>query len=178
MGGGFRAMGGRRRGSRKPPPCFVNATAAPADTAAAAADSSESFTLKEDHKVSVLKTTSHVTKSLKEYRNRNEEFMDWLKENYEEYYNKVVFELTPEMKADPSRHYYKATRDFRYDLLISEPTMAWLSHGKKWKNKEKGTVYGASHLRKYHDAVVKGAEYSGGISPKRIVMKWTPTLRL
>ena len=42
----------------------------------AAADSSESFTLKEDLKVSVLKTASHVSKNLKEYRNRNEEFMD------------------------------------------------------------------------------------------------------
>ncbi|KAL7445325.1 hypothetical protein ACHAXM_009710 [Skeletonema potamos] len=41
--------------------------------------------------------------------------------------------------------------------------MAWLSHGKKWRDKEKGTVYGPSHLRKYHDAAVKGAAYSGGL---------------
>lgn len=42
----------------------------------AVADSSESFTLKEDHKVSMLETTSHVSKNLKECRNRSEEFMD------------------------------------------------------------------------------------------------------
>jgi len=47
--------------------------------------------------------------------------------------------------------------------LIPAPMMAWLSHGKKWKDKEKGTVSGPSHLRKYHDAVVKGAAYSGGL---------------
>jgi len=47
--------------------------------------------------------------------------------------------------------------------LIPAPMMAWLSHGKKWKDKEKGTVYGPSHLRKYLDAVVKSAEYSGGL---------------
>ena len=94
----------------------------------AAADSSESFTLKEDHKVSMLETTSHVSKNLKECRNRSEEFMDLLKEHYREYYNKSVFELKPEMKADATRHYYKATRNFRY-LLIAETMMAWLSHG-------------------------------------------------
>jgi hypothetical protein len=33
--------------------------------------------------------------------------------------------------------------------------MAWLSHGNKWKDKEKGTVYGPSHLRKYLDAGVQ-----------------------
>lgn len=89
--------------------------------------------------------------------------MDWFEENYPDYYKQVVFKLTPEMKADPSRHYYKATRDFRYDLLIPAPILAWLSHGKKWKDKEKGTVNGPSHLRKYHDAVVKSAAYSGGL---------------
>lgn len=152
----------RKRPRRQP--CLVNTTAAaPAPAAAAAADSaSEPFTLKEDHRVSVVKTTSHVIKNFPEYRNRMEEIMNWFKEQYPEYYDKVVFPLTPEMKADPTRHYYKATRDFRYHLLVAPPMMAWLSHGKKWKNKEKGTVYGHSHLGKYHQAVKLGADYSGG----------------
>ena len=58
--------------------------------------------MKEDHKESVLKTTSHVTRNLREYRKRMEEIMDWFEENYPDYYKQVVFKLTPEMKADPS----------------------------------------------------------------------------
>ena len=88
--------------------------------------------------------------------------MDWFQKEYPDYYQAVVFELTPEMKADPNRHYFKATRDFRYNHLISEPMKAWLSHGKKWKNKEKGLVYGPSHLSKYCDAILRGGDYCGG----------------
>ena len=73
-----------------------------------------------------------------------------------------MFELTPGMKADPNRHYFKAT--FHYNLLISEPIKAWLSHGKNWKNNDKGLVYGPSHLSKYCDAILRGADYSGGLS--------------
>jgi hypothetical protein len=58
--------------------------------------------MKEDRKESALKTTSHVTRNLREYRNRMEEIMDWFEENYPDYYKPVVFKLTPEMKADPS----------------------------------------------------------------------------
>lgn len=99
----YRPSRRQRARDRKPPPCFVHtAAAAPADTAAAAANSSASFTMKEDHKESALKATSHVTKNLREYRNRMEEIMDWFEENYPDYYKQVVFKLTPEMKADPS----------------------------------------------------------------------------
>jgi len=54
--------------------------------------------MKEDRKESALKTTSHVTRNLREYRNRMEEIMDWFEENYPDYYKQVVFKLTPEMK--------------------------------------------------------------------------------
>jgi hypothetical protein len=133
----------RRRSQRK----FAAAPAA----AAAGAGTLGSFALKADHQASLNTTTSHVIKNLPGYRNRNEETMDWFQKEYPDYYQAVVFELTPEMKADPNRHYFKATRDFRYNHLISEPMKAWLSHGKKWKNKEKGLVYGPSHLSKRCD---------------------------
>ena len=81
-----------------------------------------------------------------------------------DYYREVVYNLTPEMKADPSRFYYKAKRDFHYDRLISEPMTAFCSHWKKWKDEAKTKQYGFSHIRKYHDAdaILKCSEYSGG----------------
>ncbi len=88
--------------------------------------------------------------------------MNWWKIHYPDYYNEVVFNLTEEMKKDKTRHYYKATRDLRYDLLIAKMTMVFLSHGKKYKNKEKGITYGRSHIGKYHSAIIRGADYSGG----------------
>lgn len=88
--------------------------------------------------------------------------MDYMEEHFPDYYAQVVFKLSDEMKADKSRHYFKATRDFRYSLLVGDPMKAFLSHGKKWKDKEKKIQYGQSHVRKYHDAVVRCAEFSGG----------------
>ena len=121
-----------------------------------------SFSLSAEQRAGVLETTAHVIKNLPEYRNRNEEAIDYMEEHFPDYYAQVVFKLSDEMKADKSRHYFKATRDFRYSLLVGDPMKAFLSHGKKWKDKEKKIQYGQSHVRKYHDAVVRCAEFSGG----------------
>ena len=51
----------------------------------------------------------------------------------------------------------------RYHLLEAQYTQAFLSHGLKWKDEAKGTTYGVSHLTKFHSAIVRGAEYSGGL---------------
>lgn len=40
--------------------------------------------------------------------------------------------------------------------------MAFLSNRKKWWDEEKGIMYGTSHIAKYHRAIKRGAEYSGG----------------
>jgi hypothetical protein len=37
---------------------------------------------------------------------------------------------------------------------------AYLSGAMQWKDKEKGIKYAFDHLRKYHDAVLKCAEYA------------------
>ena len=85
--------------------------------------------------------------------------MDYFIKHSLDYYREVVFDLTPEMKADISRFYYKATQDFHYHRLISEPMTAFCSHGKKWKDEAKTKQYGFSHIIKYHDAILKCSEY-------------------
>ena len=157
------------RGRRRPPtvprpaPALIRAPAAPALAAAAAAGSPMPSQLLPSHRKAVIDTQSNVIKNLKEYRNRNETTMSWWEENYPDYYKKVVFDLSPEMKADGARHYYKAKRDMRYDLLDPQYTQAFLSSGLKWKDEAKGTTYGLSHITKFHSAIVRGAEYSGGL---------------
>ena len=98
---------------------------------AAASTGASSFCLSAVQEAAVLETRSHVIKNLREYRNRNEETMDYFEEHMPEYYREVVYNLTPEQKADPSRFYYAAKRDFYYNHLISAPMMAFCSHGKK-----------------------------------------------
>ncbi len=129
---------------------------------AAASTGASSFRLSAAQEAAVLETRSHVIKNLREYRNRNEETMNYFEEHMPEYYRDVVYNLTPEQKTDPSRFYYAATRDFKYDRLISTPMTAFCSHGKKWKDEAKTKQYGFSHIRKYHDAILKCSEYSGG----------------
>ncbi len=129
---------------------------------AAASTGASSFRLSAAQEAAVLETRSHVIKNLREYRNRNEETMNYFQEHMPEYYRDVVYNLTPEQKTDPSRFYYAATRDFKYDRLISTPMTAFCSHGKKWKDEAKTKQYGFSHIRKYHDAILKCSEYSGG----------------
>ena len=141
----------RRRESR-------HQTAAP-DTASTGASS---FRLSADQEAAVLETRRNVIKHLPEYRNRIEETIDYFEKHMPDYYREVVYNLPPEMKADPSRFYHKAKRDFHYDRLISEPMTAFCSHWKKWKDEAKTKQYGFSHIRKYHDAILKCSEYSGG----------------
>lgn len=158
-------MYGKRRRDRRITAAAtgVNNIAAPAVAAALGPSSvAGSFSLSAEQRAGVLETAGHVIKNLPEYRNRNEETMDYMEKYFPDYYAQVVFHLTEEMKADKSRHYFKATRDFRYSLLVGEPMKAFLSHGKKWKDEEKKIQYGQSHVRKYHDAVLRCAEYSGG----------------
>ena len=156
---------GKRRRDRRTTAAATGGVNVVAPAAAAALGPSSvvgSFSLSAEQRAGVLETAAHVIKNLPEYRNRNEETMDYIKEHFPDYYEKVVFKLSDEMKADKSRHYFKATRDFHYHLLVGDPMKAFLSHGKKWKDKEKRIQYGQSHVRKYHDAVVRCAEFSGG----------------
>ena len=53
--------------------------------------------------------------------------MSFFQRNYPEYYEKVVYDLTPAMKNNKARHYHKATRDFHYHLLDPKMTAAFLS---------------------------------------------------
>jgi len=83
----------------RPAPALIHTPAAPALAAAAAAGSPMPSQLLPSHRKAVIDTHSNVIKNLKEYRTRNETTMSWWEEHYPDYYKKVVFHLSPEMKA-------------------------------------------------------------------------------
>ena len=86
-----------------------------------------SFQLREEDEEALQETSQFTCASVPEYRNRNEKMMSFFQRNYPEYYEKVVYDLTPAMKNNKARHYHKATRDFHYHLLDPKMTAAFLS---------------------------------------------------
>lgn len=80
-------------------------------------------------------TQSNVIKTLKEYRDWNEIKNNGLVESrVPRYYDREMFDLTPKIKANRVRHYFKATRDMWYDLLGPEYTQEFLNSRLMWKD--------------------------------------------
>ena len=75
-----------------------------------------------------LATKQFVIGCLPEYRRRNGKFIKWLKDNdYIDYYNEVVYDLTPEQQANETLYPGNCTQDLRYDRLNVKMTMTTLS---------------------------------------------------
>ena len=96
-------------------------------------------------------TTSHRIKCIPDYRRRMKKLIGWLYTNYrEDVYDKIVFQLSDEQRAD-KRVYYNATHDIRYDMLHYKVTQHFISAN---KTKNNGQHCQLDHLRKYHDAIL------------------------
>lgn len=134
----------------------------PSTAAVAVAAAGADIAPRPEHTAEVNKTKSHEIASMNNYRNRLIELFAWWKDNYPSLHEELVFELTDEEKNDPLRQYHKATHDMHYDKLESRWVEVFLSAAKKWKDEEKKIVYGFSHLRKYHDAILKCSNFSKG----------------
>ena len=69
-----------------------------------------------DHQMALEETQTFTIKCIPTYRSNNKKFIQWLKDNYPGHYDALVFELSPEQKAN-TRVYPKSTHDLRYNLL-------------------------------------------------------------
>ena len=69
-----------------------------------------------DHLRELQETESNTVKCVPNYRNRSKHLIKFWKDNYPEYYDEVVFDLTSAQKRD-KRRYHTATQDLRYELL-------------------------------------------------------------
>ena len=86
------------------------------------------------------------------YRRRIQKIIAWLKVEYPEHHDKIVFDLTDTQRANTNVYvYYNATQDIRYDMLHHNVIQCFISAN---KTKANGKHYQYDHLRKYHDAIL------------------------
>ena len=130
--------------------------------------------LKDQHADAVETTNSFTVQCMPDYRRRVKKFKQYLQAEYPGVYNEVVYELTSEEKADKTRHYHNATHSFYYHQFPTKFLQSFLSN--QWKDEEKEIRYTYDHLRKYHDAVLKCAEFSPYDLPRSYRTQMTPYL--
>jgi len=130
--------------------------------------------LKDEHAEAVEKTKSFTVSCMPDYRRREMKFVDYLQKEYLDVYNEVVYELSSEEKSNKSRHYHKTTHGIVYDKFPTHFLQSFLSN--QWKDEEKQIKYTYDHLRKYHDAVLKCAEYSPYDLPRGYRIQMVPYL--
>ena len=87
---------------------------------------------------------------ISDYRRRIQKIIAWLKVEYPEHHDKIVFDLTDMQRAN-TNVYYNATQDIRYDMLHHHVIQCFISAN---KTKANGKHYQYDHLRKYHDAIL------------------------
>ena len=129
-------------------------------------------TITSNHSAVVRETEDHFKKqkTVNDHCNRLKEMIRWVHDNYREYYEQGVIELTEEQKADQKR-YYKSTHDFVYNAINVDITKAFLGTKKYHPNKQtrsgKRVHYSFSHLRKFYDAILFGAYRAKSALPER-----------
>ena len=90
--------------------------------------------------------------------NRVKRMLNWVKEFYPGHYEQVCYDLSEQDKKDVNRFYHNNEQDFKYNLLKYNVMEAFVvAH--KIKNNGKYVSY--SHLRKFYDALLFGADQSG-----------------
>jgi len=110
-----------------------------------------------EHQKALDTTKQFVIGCLPEYRRRNGKFIKWMKDNYIDYYNEVVYDLTPQQQANKTLYPgNNCTQDLRYDRLNVKMTTLFISANKI--NPSTGQNYGYDNLRKYHDAILYGSK--------------------
>lgn len=117
-----------------------------------------------EHRSTVNETASYYKKpkTVQDACRRIQIMINWIKDaGYNDYFNFGVVALSPEQMADKSR-YHNQTHDFRYDVINPDIIIAFLSQKKLNPNKMNSDGrhlhYSFTHLRKFKDAILTGAE--------------------
>ena len=121
-----------------------------------------------DHLRELQETESNTVKCVPDYRNRLRHLIEFWKVHYPEYYDQVVFDLTPNQKSD-RRRYHTATQDLRYELL--NPRMMKLFLSGHAKTKQGGKHYSFEHARKYHDSILYCAKLAGKFLTQQYIIE-------
>lgn len=119
----------------------------------------------EEHSLSVQQTEDHdrVTKVKRDYRNRLKQMMLFWQQKYPDYYAVGVRALSEEELADKDKFWWNNKHDVIYQGLNVTMVKAFLASKKKKAN---GKMCSNDQLRKYHFAIIFGAEKVNQRLPK------------
>ena len=122
----------------------------------------QNIALQQDHHSSLRDTEDFAKKrkAVEDYCNRINTIIKWIRENYPEYYEIGVVELTNQDRRD----YHKQMHDLRYECLNVKMIKAFISAHKYKPNSD--IQYGYVHMRKYHNAIQFGAKRAGVALPQ------------
>jgi len=117
----------------------------------------ESIAIQEDHQAAVDLTESNERKlkTRQGHRNKLKEIIEFLRDEYPDYYSDGVVEITEEQKNDPKFFQHNNTHDLVYTGLNVAMIKACMA---KKKIKESGKMCSYKNLCKYHHAVKYGSE--------------------
>ena len=106
----------------------------------------------------------------RDYRNRNERFMQWLSTSkYKQYYRDGIRPVAEDETLDESKYYFGKTRDLVYAGFRVDIFKAFLSATKVKKVDEEGNniLKSPEDIRKYGDAIKFGADIAGEMLSKK-----------
>ena len=118
----------------------------------------EDIEVAEGHKESVRTTLNNdrEQETRRNYRNRVKEMCIFLRQNYRNYCDAGgIRELTVEEQMNPDFFYHNNTLDLKYEGMNIKLILAFFATK---KTKPNGKTSSFSHIRKYHDAILYGAE--------------------
>ena len=104
-------------------------------------------------------------KTKKQHRNRLKAIIEWLQTHYPEYATGAggVVEISAATCNNPNFFQHTNTMDLYYEGINVTFIKAFLGSVKR---KENGKMCSFSHIRKFHDAILFGAEQAGHILPR------------
>lgn len=116
----------------------------------------EEIQLQAAHDTSMQETENFAKKqkTVNDYCCRITSMVKWVQQNYPQYYDLGVVELTNEQKE--KKKYHRQTHDFIYDKINIKIIKGFIS-ANKFKADNPNQQYGFVHMRKYHNAIQFGA---------------------
>jgi hypothetical protein len=98
-----------------------------------------------------------------DYRNCIKHIYEFWKEEYPEFYDVGIHELTDEDKANEDMYWWKNKYDLVYEGMNMKMVKAFLANKKQKTN---GKTSSHVHLQKYNDAILYGAKKAGQQLPQ------------